>query len=72
LADREYILNTELGRCVTAELFGYACYRGDIESGRWNGRHQGSVGTADEAERWVNGDDTVAPLPIYPLMVTRG
>jgi hypothetical protein len=59
-------LNLETHRACSQELFGVACYA-IVEDGReWQGKHQGVVASQDEAKRWVDGDDTVPLLKIFP------
>lgn len=47
-------------RAATAEMFGFALYLGEVKDGWFTAVHQGFVGTAEEAEAWVRGEEVEA------------
>lgn len=53
-------------RAVTAEAtFGFSCYEGEFKAGIFHGRHIGVVETVEDAEAWIEGDESITPLKVY-------
>jgi hypothetical protein len=53
-------------RCITEEACGWGCYEGTNDGMEFKGQHVGALGSIEEAERWLAGDDqSVKPLEIY-------
>lgn len=53
----EMRVNPDTGRAAKTAVFGIALYDGAIEDGTYTGVHRGNVGTGEEAERWLAGED---------------
>lgn len=62
-----YEINADRTRVITddAGLGCIPCYEGEVQDGRFEGRHVGVFGDLDDARRWLAGDDSALPLKVY-------
>lgn len=56
-------------RTVTDETcaFGFACYEGEVRDGEFHGDCVGNIAEAQDAKRWLKGDDIdFSVVPKHP------
>ena len=57
--------NDDYTRMALPAAFAWGLYVCVIEGDELRGDHVGAVETQEEAQRWINGDDTVEMVSIY-------
>jgi hypothetical protein len=64
--DPAYAVNPTTGRACLKAPFGVACYEGTFnEDGTFDGTHCGVVGTVEDADRWLRGEQPLGLIRIY-------